>query len=424
MKISNLSIAASAALVTTLLCLLPSVAQAGGQGYTKEVLPESTASTDLGLGNFSDNPFHVTVTARGGYDDNVNLAPFDEQESAFTNLALGITYNFGDPRTTMSLDSGAGGTYYFNRDDDFDVNAYIRFSVSHKVTPRWTLGANLYLSYQSQPDFQNFAAGATSFGRQNQNFFFSVDKFYSTFAWTPRFSTLSSFTVGYTDYDSEIRSLFEDRVELTSGTEFRFLAAPTTTVVLEYRIGNVIYSEVDDRDSNSLFLLAGFDHDFSPRFSVSMRGGVEFREYDNDNGALFLGMDENEITSPYGELTLNYAIAETTKVSWFNRYSIEEPGLPQVRSRQTYRTSLSLTHNFTPRITGGLSAAYQNDDYDGNAIATGFTEDSFDIAVSVRYAINRNWAVDLGYNHTEVVSDFMFREYARNRVYGGVAFTF
>ncbi len=122
---------------------------------------------------------------------------------------------------------------------------------------------------------------------------------------------------------------------------------------------------------------------------------------------------------------MNYAIAQNTAFSWTNRYSIEQSDVPQLLSRQTYRTSASLRHNFTSRIVVGLNVAYQHDDYDGNAFSSGFDEDSFDISLSARYAITRNWAIDAGYTHTEVVSDAnLFREYSRNRYYLGATFTF
>ena len=35
-------------------------------------------------------------------------------------------------------------------------------------------------------------------------------------------------------------------------------------------------------------------------------------------------------TSPYGELTLNYAVAQNTNLSWTNRYSIEESDVPEL----------------------------------------------------------------------------------------------
>lgn len=431
------------ALVLTLLCARPAVTHGGGQGFGKEVFRDTSKETldssketldskgDLGLGKFASSPFHVSVSVRGGYDDNVNLTQSNTQGSFFTNVGLGLTYNFGSPRTQISLTSGGSFSYYFDRNDsfsggsdNFDVNGYLGFVITHKVTPRMTVSANLYATYQSQPDFQTFANSSISFSRQSQNFFFTINKFSLGYAWTPRFSTLSSYTLGYTNYDDDIVSTYEDRFEHTFGNEFRFLVLPTTTLVLEYRFGIVEYTDTltNVRDSTSHFVLGGVDHSFSPRFNISLRGGVEFRSYDVNVRLAGNGGDQ---TDPYAEFTLNYAIAQNTALSWTNRYSIEESDVPEYRSRQTYRTAISLRHNFTPRIVAGLTVAYQNDNYDPNLIAPGFSEDAFDISLSVRYAINRNWAIDAGYQHTQIISDQnLFREYARNRYYLGATFAF
>ena len=440
MKKTKLSTFVTSAFVITLLCLRPGIARAGGEGFGKEVFRDTSKETfdskqtldskgDLGLGKFASFPFHVSVSVRGGYDDNPSLTQFDPQGSFFTNVAIGATYEFGSPRTRISLTSGAGFTYYFDRSDrftgksdNFDVNAYLGFAITHKVTPRLTVSANLYATYQSQPDFQTFTNSNIGFSRQSQNFFFTVNKFSLGYAWTPRFSTVSSYTLGYTDYDDPIVSMFQDRFEHTFGNEFRFLVLPTTTLVAEYRFGIVDYTQTDRRNSTSHYLLAGVDHSFSPRFNISTRAGVEFRSYD-DMGVF--GTNGGDQTSPYGELTLNYAIAQNTALSWTNRYSIEESNVPELLSRRTYRTAVSLRHNFTPRIVAGLNVAYQNDQYDGNIMTPGFNEDAFDISLSVRYAINRNWAIDAGYTHTEVLSNAnLFREYSRNRYYLGATFTF
>ncbi len=432
MKKFNLPTVASAAFVATLFCLRPEVALAGGQGFSQDVYRDSKATLDskeMGLGKFASFPFHVSVSVRGGYDDNVNLAQFNTQNSGFINGALALTYNFGGPRTQLSLTAGTSVTYYFDREDQtgatdqVDVNAYVAFAVTHRATPRLTLTANLYGTYVSQPDFQTFNNNnAVAFGRQSQDFFFTIDKFSVGYAWTPRFSTVSSYTVGYTNYDDAVISVFQDRFEHTLGNEFRFLVLPTTSAIAEYRLGLVDYSEVGNRDSTAHYFLLGLDHSFSPRFNLSARGGVEFREY-CDNGVF--GNNGGDQTSPYGELTANYAVAQNTNVSLTGRYSIEQSDVPELLSRQTFRTSISLRHNFTSRIVAGLNFAYQNDDYDGNAVLAGFTEDSFDVSLSLRYAITRNWALDAGYTHTEVVSDdALFRSYSRNRVYAGATFTF
>jgi hypothetical protein len=433
MKISLLTKVGSAALVATLLAFQPQAAFAGGQGFGKEVMQNDySKGGDLGLGKFASFPFHVSVSVRGGYDDNVTLSSIDPQESFFTNAAVNFNYDFGGPRTRLSLNGGVGVTYYFDRDDDefgdegtfdeYDVNAHLGFSITHKATPRLTLAATLYASYQSQPDFQTFNQSTISIGRQSQDFFFTTNRFSVGYAWTPRFSTVSSYTINYVDYDDELLSFFEDRFEHTLGNEFRFLVLPTTTVVAEYRFGIVDYTEANEnRDSTSHFLLAGVDHSFSPRFNASFRGGVEFRDFDFD------GNDDSEgdRTSPYFESTVNYALAQSTSISWFNRFSLEQPDVPEAFSRQTFRSSISVRHAFTSRITAGLNVAYQHDENDGNFNIAGFDEDAFDISLSVRYAINRNWAIDAGYHHTEVVSDeALFREFSRNRYYVGATFSF
>jgi hypothetical protein len=432
MNISYLTKLTSAAFVASLLCLQPQSATAGGQGFSKEVV--DTKGSDLGLGRFASSPFHVSVSVRGGYDDNVNLSSFDEVDSFFTNAAVDLRYNFGSPRTQMSLNVGAGITYYFDRDgdddefvdlgdddfDDYDFNIHAGFSITHKASPRLTLAATLFASYQSQPDFTTFNNTTITVGRQSQDFFFSSNRFAIGYAWAPRFATSTSYTLGIVNYDDELVSFFEDRFEHTIGNEFRFLVLPTTTVVAEHRFGIVDYSDSSSRDSTSHFLLAGVDHSFSPRFNGSFRAGVEFRDFEFDAFNA-----DSDRTAPYFEGTLNYALAQGTSVAWTTRYSLEQPDVPESFSRQTFRTALSVRHNFTARIVGGLNFAYQHDDNDGSVFVSGFDEDAFDLALSIRYAINRNWAIDAGYHHTEVISDeALFREFSRNRYYVGATFTF
>jgi len=57
-------------------------------------------------------------------------------------------------------------------------------------------------------------------------------------------------------------------------------------------------------------------------------------------------------------------------------------------------------------------------------IAAGFTEESVDVALSVRYAVTRIFGIEAGYNHTEVISDIALREYSRDRVFAGLNLAF
>lgn len=376
---------------------------------------DALVSTDNELGKFSRFPFHVSVTVRGGYDDNVFTSSIDPQGSAFTNASIALSYDFGSPRTKLTLATGGGVTYYFDRPGDSspDFNAYLSLSVAHKATPRLTLSATVYASYQVEPDF----AFNLGLNRRTGNYFYTTDKFTAAYLWTPRFATATSFTFGAVKYDDSAIAFFEDRLEYTFGNEFRFLLWPTTTLVAEYRFGIVDYDQIA-RNSTTHFLLAGFDHSFSRRLNLSVRAGEEFRSYDQTG-------DQN---SPYFESALSYEISKRTSAVWTTRYSIEEPDVAAAQSRTTFRTGLQVKYGITPRLAATLGAYYQHDDYDATdtlaVVSPAFTEDSFDIALALRYAVTRNLAFEIGYNHTEITSDVVLREYSRSRYYGGVNFSF
>lgn len=410
-------------------------------GFSKDALSDAkSTSSDVGLGKFEANPWHISVTVRNGYDDNVNLSNFDQRDSFFSNAALGLTYNFGSSRTRMSLNAGVSGTYYwdggdddddgdfgdFDDDsDDFSVNAWLGFNITHRATPRLTLTAQVQAAYLTRPGFDTFNSNFFAVERRNQNFFQTVNRFGVGYAWAPRFSTLTHYTLGYVDYNDELISLFEDRFEHTIGNEFRFLLLPTTTLVGEYRFGIVDYTDDDGRDSYSHFFLAGVDHSFSPRFNVSARGGVEVRSFDFDDDGIFDDDDDDDThVAPYFEGTLNYALGQNTSLTSFTRYSFEQPNVPDALTRETFRTSLGLRHNFTARISAALNFAYQHDSYDESFTLNAFDEDAFDIALTARYAMNRNFNFEVGYQHTEVISDAnLFREFDRNQYWAGVTFT-
>lgn len=415
-------------------------ALAGGEPLVQTTSSDnkSVPVEELGTGNYSRFPFHVSVSVRGGYDDNIDTSKIDRRESAFTNGNVMLSYDFGSPRTQLSLQAGGGVTYYWddpNRDirgfdsfdQNFDFNGYISLSLVHKVSPRLTLSSTDYITYQSEPDFTL----ALGLNRRSGNFFYTQDRSTATYLWTPRFATATSYTFGALAYDEDSVGFFEDRIENTWGNEFKFLIWPTTSLVAEYRFQLVTYDHDINRDSMTHFMLGGFDTTLSPRLSASFRGGAEFRSFDdnNDNGDNHNHnhFNQNNIgdeTSPYFEGTVNYALGKNTSLSWNSRYAIEEPDVLLNPSRKTFRTGLRVKHDFTPRITANFGAYYQHDDYHSitniDTFSSSFTEEAFDGAVSLRFAVTRHFGIEAGYNHTEVWSDIFLREYSRNRVWGGL----
>jgi hypothetical protein len=418
-KISRLS----CFVLVLLLGLLPSPSRLANaeelstsdSGGDQSVSEESSGEENLGIGKFVALPFHVSVSVRGGFDDNVLTAHSNRQGSPFANVNFALTYNFGSPRLTVNLQTNGGITDYFNQPGgvNYDFNPNVNFSITYKVSPRLTLSETTYATYQNQPDFV-YNAGLN---RRSGSFFYSSNKFSAAYRWKPRFSTVTSYTLGIVQYDDAASGSFENRIEHTFGNEFRFLVWPTTTVVAEYRVGFLDY-ENSIRDSTSNFFLGGLDHSFSPRISMSARAGIEVRTFEN------LGTR----TDPYIDGTLSYALGPHLSLSWNNRYSIEEPDVPGSQARTTFRTGLTGSYKLTARILASLAAYYQHDENDPSMvfifIQPGFAEDSLSLSLTLRYAINHTWGVDVGWDFSNVSSDITEREYYRNRFYGGLNFTF
>ena len=409
-------------MLTSFLALAPGSVCAQEEATGKTVLPAADdagsvagSPPDLGTGNFARSPFRVSASVREGYDDNVYTTSATPVASFFTNGNVVIGYKFGNARTRLDVEGSAGVTYYYNRPfgQKYDVHSGLTLTASHQVTPRLGLAASAYLTYQSEPDF------STGFGvnRRSGNFFYTNDKLSTSYQWTPRFSTVTSYTLSAINYEDSAIGVFEDRFEHTFGNEFRYLLLPTTTLVGEYRY-EIINFDTAARDSTTSFFLAGLDHSFNPHFNVSIRGGAEIRQFEN----------VGDRTSPYGEATLKYSLGPRTSISWTNWYGLDEPDVPGAPSRTTFRTGLNAGYAITTRITSNFTLFYEHDENDGIFVPfvflPAFTEDSIDIGLGLRYEINRYFAVVTGYNHTEVFSQIAFRDYARNRYYLGLNATF
>jgi Putative beta-barrel porin 2 len=368
-----------------------------------------------GGGIFSPTPVKIYANLSGGYDDNVNTNIGPKQGSAFTSGNVILDYTFGNPRLQLILNAGAGGVYYFDdvTGQKYDIDLKGALGINYKASPRLTLGSTLLLDYLTEPSFDN-PGGLNS---RNGNYFYTNDNFFVAYEWSHRFSTKTAYTLEAYEYDNNAVASFSNRTSHTFGNEFRFQLVPTTLLIAEGRYAIVSYQD-SSLDSTTYFALGGIDHTFNPRFTGSLRGGAQFRSYDADG----------DRTSPYFESTLTYAAGRRTSVSWNTRYGLEEPEVPGAQSRTTFRTGLHTKFDFTSHISSTLDAYYVHDEYHSLNTATvpvaAFSEDSFDIGVGARYAITPLIAVQAAYHYTDVASDFVFREYSRNRVSGGLSFTF
>ena len=395
-------------------------------------------SVRLGLGGIAPTfylgrRFRLSTSLTGGYDDNVNLTPTGSP-SWYASPSAVFTYQFGNPRLAMDLVTGAGIRYYFDRPvppsnlssqvksgspvlpggKNYDPNVYLRLSLVYKASERLTFDVSAFAAYQAQPD----VTSALSANRRLGNFFRSEDNISADYRWTPRFSTVTSYTFSALVYQNSISSS-NDRLENQLGEQVRYLLFPTTTATATYRIGITDY-QTTGHNPISQTLTAGLDQTFGPHLIGTFQGGLQLRSGQ---------------TSPYIDAGLRYSFT-SADLLWTNRYSIEESGTGAGSGRETFRTNLLLNYRVTARISANLAVSYQNGtgaqgaDTGFNGGVAGGAENLFDVSAEVRYAITPSLAVNAGYRYTEldqgstsaIASQLL--SYTRNRYFAGLTFTF
>jgi len=350
----------------------------------------------------------LSTSVVGGYNDNVNASTGTSTSSTggsgslYTSDNALLSYTFGTPRTKVSLTTGGGVTYYFDRPAaGYNPTGYLGLSLTHKPSERMTLSLSVFASYQSQPDL------STNLGSNQQlgSFIHSTDTISLAYSWTPRFSTVTSYTLDLLNYFSSAGSLL-NRMEDTFGEQFRYLLWPTTAGVAEYRYEIIDY-ESAPLDSTTHFLLAGLDHTFTPRLNGTFRGGVELRSSES-NGFQ---------ASPYFQSALTY-ILHNGFVIWTNSYSIEESNTVGVSSASAFRTGLTLNYGLTRRLSGNLALFYV---YGGNQSggASSSSGNTIDISPSLRYLITRRLSANVGYHHTSGSGSN-----SQNNYFAGLSFSF
>jgi hypothetical protein len=365
----------------------------------------------------------LSTSLAAGYDDNINLAPTGSP-SWFANPSALFSYQFGSPRIAIDLTVGAGITYYFEHPGgrDYDPDIYLRLFLAYKASERLTLDVLAFAAYQAQPD----VTSELSANRRLGNFFRSRDTISAHYRWTPRFSTITSYTFSALEYENSTASS-GNRLENQLGEEVRYLLFPTTTATAKYRIGITDY-QTTGRNPINQTLTAGLDQTFGPHLMGIFQGGVQLRSGQ---------------TSPYIEAGLHYSFESGitrsepgTYVVWTNRYSIEESGTGVGSGRETFRTNLLLNYKITARISANLSVSYlhgtgaQGADTELSGRPVGGAENVFDVSPGIRYAITPSLAVNAGYRHTELdrgstsAIGSQLLSYSRNRYFAGLTFTF
>lgn len=377
------------------------------------VTQENAPATEKTAADWLPSFPHVQIFTHfsTGYDSNSRTTSSSDTGTVFSSANLTLSYHLPSRVYQVSLIAGVGGTEYFGQRTS--VNTFFDLTLTRNLTRRLTLNASFDGAYRSEPDL-NANVGPQQF---QGNYFNTNDKLWASYALTRRLSLVTSYGLHLVRYEDAATAAFTDRNEHAFGEQIRFNLTRTTVLSPEYRFLLINYLTAP-LDSETHFALLGMEHQFNSSLRVQLHGGASFRSYTAGGSEI----------NPDFTGALDYVFGKRTTLSWTGGYTVEEPAQANVVTRTTLRTNLILTHSFTGRISASLAVGYHHDNVEEGLTVTNpgpsTVQNTFDVNLLLRYQFSRRLAFNLAYDHSEVTSADVFRDYSRNRYSAGLSYSF
>ena len=358
------------------------------------------------------SPFEITAGVDLGYDDNVigsSSTNSNGQASFFTRESLVLTYD--RPMEQTEIHAIGVGRFTQFLDIGTDEKAWnLTLAVTHNFSHRLSMNNDLFASYQTEPDF------AFNVGPENirSPHYFINNIFSITYHWLPRLAFITSYDFQRIKYvESSPQTDFQNRFDNLLSEEVAFNLTSRTVLIGQYRFEDTEY-DTAPLNSTTQYAIGGFDHHLTEHFDVRLLGGASFRSFQSGG----------ERTDPYAEADFLY-VSSNHSVAWRTTYTVEAPSVQPALSRKTVRTGLTLTYNLTSRLSSTSGLYFHHDDNQGaNSSATTSTQDSLELALGLKYTINKHFAARLNYEYSMVTSAGNQTGYSRNRVFGGLTYTY
>jgi hypothetical protein len=397
--------------------------------------------------------WNVTASLRGFYDDNINTAPSaDKVDSYGWEVSPGLGLNWEADATKVHLAYRYGLKYYeikpAGNTDKYDQTHTFEGVLDHAINERFRFNVTDSFVIGQEPDaLRNgtFATAQRISGNNIRNF--------GAITFDAQITRLFNLELGYDnaffDYADDFSSTpggknvdafgnitpsnsgALDRIQNGGTVEGQFLVAPETKALVGFKFQETDYTAdepiagiyptdyvtSDSRNRRSYIGYLGLDHSFSPDLSGSIRGGVQYNDYYND--------DKNTSGyNPYVQASGRYLYAPESFVELgFNQTRSATDvtgGTNVVRDADISLLYGSIHHRITPKIYGSVLGTFQNSIYNGGGSGIdGKSQQYYSVGVNLQYRFNPFLSTEVGYNYDNVQSD-VTSDYNRNRVYIGL----
>ena len=385
----------------------------------------------------SKKAWSVSASLRGFYDDNFNSQASGNKQSS-TGIDVAPSAHFGVAGEQSSLDVGYDFTarYYEKalngRTDHSDFTHNFNVTATHAFDERFRVNGRESFVIGQEPDFlagnQNVVNPQRISGDNMRNYA-NVGASFQATSLLGFGVSYNNTIVNYADKGNFSNSARLDRMEQGVNLSSQWTISPQTVGQLGARIGKTDFSRKDEfadtgvrassRDTTSLILYGGADHEFNDALSGSLLVGGQRTKYPNNPNT-------DSKWSPWVEGSLQYEYQTQTTLSGGFSYSRSASDLVAAASatefvRDTEVASIygAVTHHLAEHLSGTGSIRYQRSKYNGG-LYDGQKEGVLFLGLSLAYEFNPNLEGNIGYNFDDLSSDAPGRNYNRNKFYVGV----
>lgn len=395
-----------ATLMLAFACLSPVAARAQGlvaiQNYSADFRNEQ--------------PLSFFFSANSGYDVLKYRAPsaqYGNIESWYGQVGAGTSYTHADRTTPYSFSLEGSVLEYVKGVPTYGSTFYngrATFNFEHQFSERLKISNNFYVTYGTNPNTA-FGYGATS-ALWNGQFLYGYNNFNVSYAWSPRFSTTTSYTFDGIGYENSAVATSQDRYSHLFAQQFAYKISKQTSLTAEYRYRLTDYTKSPFQNYHSHFALVGVDHAWSENMSGSARVGAEL--FQNGSG---------NKTRPYAEAAINYAVARQTELRWFSMLGFNGALLGNYTSSYGVNTGVQVDHHITKRLSVNGGASYGYSQLSGPSLPDQ-TQHSIFLNAGIGYQLMENISVNANYSFSTQLSNNPSVEFNRNRVSVGATATF
>ncbi|MGV3773987.1 MAG: outer membrane beta-barrel protein [Verrucomicrobiales bacterium] len=396
----------------------------------------------------AQKPWSVSATLRGFYDDNYNTAPdFLKRDSFGFEVSPSAGLNIIREQTAIGLSYVYSMRYYEDRSNNTaDHMHQANGKISHAFSERFKADLSDSFVVAQEPTLLDPTAVVSVPLRTDGSNMRNTVQASFTAGLTENLDVVLGYSNNWYDYEQRgfgSRSALLDRMEHLGSINFRQVLLPKTVGVLGYQYGVTDYNSPDPigrlgffgplvsadiRDNTSHYAYLGVDQGITPTLNASLRGGIQYTEYDN----ALPGMEDDNL-SPYvdANATWNYMEGSYAQLGVRHTRTATDVGFTAFGATPTLDAEAttvygSLNQRIAGRLVASLLSQYQHATFEGG-YAGDMADDFFLVGLNLSYEINKFLAAEAGYNYDMLESDLdavTARSYDRNRVYVGIRATY